>query len=188
MKIRLAAFLIVTAMQPASAQEPNPYEGKSAAEVATYLVLGLEDKLSMTERGSELSVETVASDPLTLAVKVGGSEGLRVTTTTTDNCTFAFEVSAGPVTVSLDLTKLASVRQIGATEAQFTGAVLACVAPSDQSWCANMQRDENPDPEFKRYALRATGELNDPPGERFVVEQARIEAALSYFRQEICPK
>ncbi|PDT38159.1 hypothetical protein CO671_01815 [Rhizobium sp. M10] len=193
-KLLTAAFSAAI-LSACSSEAAGPFDGKSAEEVVSYLLFGLEDKASVTMDTLTVSTEATQAKPLSLVVKMqegsNSEDALRATVETSDNCTFT--VAMKPLAInervglkdakfSVDLTNVTAVEVGRGKNMKLPGAKIMCLEAAEDVWCKAVSEEST----TGRWGLRVGPFEKENPETPVKSIQEKANQALSYFKANIC--
>lgn len=196
MKTKLLTVAFSAAILSAcSSEAAGPFDGKSAEEVVSYLLFGLEDKTSVTLDTLTISTEATQAKPLNLMVRMQegakSADGFQTTVETADNCTFTVQVKLLEMRgnpnfqrskFSVDLTNVTAV-QVGRDERmRLEGAKILCLEAEQDLWCKAVSQDTV----NGKWRMRIGPFEKENSATPVASIQDKANQALSYFKANIC--
>ncbi|KAA6490842.1 hypothetical protein DXT98_01390 [Agrobacterium sp. ICMP 7243] len=191
MKAQLFVATLAAVTLASCSSKANSFDGKTPEQVATYLAFGLEDKAEAFDKDMKIVAGETSTQPFTIAV-IANLNGtvvpmMQVVTTTSDNCTFTFAFTPQgnlrqmmqDTKLSINFTKLKSVKVTTSESAQFDGAEIQCLEPAGRDWCKKV----NQEPMSGKWQSRIGPFDKDKSKDG---DQARVNEAVAYLQENIC--
>lgn len=193
MKTKLLAAAFAATLLPSCSNAADPFEGRPAEEVVTYILFGLEDKAIVKNREFALEVSAMQPKPYALGVTaVQGDKrklGMISIVNRVDDCTYMVDfdnrnpsASNPGGTFKIDLTNLTAAKLEKSEFAVFEGASIECVKSKAAGFCEFLNTDED--------GLR-TGKWQWRVGpfdkdKNLEADQTKVNAAITHFKANIC--